>query len=80
MPVRFPCLDGGMLHQAMACGAFAERVVVDQSQIVQIPSDMAMDAASLLACGVITGVGAVVNAAGLRAGRMSSSSVRGAWG
>ncbi|RBI69078.1 zinc-binding dehydrogenase [Roseovarius sp. TE539] len=66
-PLSLP--DGGMLHQAMACGAFAERVVVDQSQIVQIPNDMAMDAASLLACGVITGVGAVVNAAGLRAGQ-----------
>ena len=53
----------------MACGAFAEKVVVDQSQIVKIPKDMPMDAASLLACGVITGVGAVVNAANLRAGQ-----------
>lgn len=61
--------DGGKLHQAMACGAFAEKVVVDQSQIVKIPEDMAMDTASLLSCGVITGVGAVVNAAGLRAGQ-----------
>ena len=61
--------DGGKLHQAMASGAFAEKVVVDQSQIVKIPTDMPMDAASLLACGVITGVGAVVNAADLRAGQ-----------
>lgn len=61
--------DGGKLHQAMACGAFAEQVVVDQSQVVAIPADMAMDTASLLSCGVITGVGAVVNAAGLRAGQ-----------
>ena len=61
--------DGGKLHQAMASGAFAEKVVVDQSQVVEIPSDMPMDAASLLSCGVITGVGAVVNAAGLRAGQ-----------
>ena len=60
---------GGKLHQAMACGAFAEKVVVDQSQIVTIPDDMPMDTASLLSCGVITGVGAVVNAAGLRAGQ-----------
>lgn len=60
---------GGKLHQAMACGAFAERVVVDQSQLVKIPDDMAMDTASLLSCGVITGVGAVVNSAGLRAGQ-----------
>jgi Zn-dependent alcohol dehydrogenase len=61
--------DGGVLHQAMACGAFAEAVVVDQSQVVKIPDDMAKDVASLLSCGVITGVGAVVNAAGLRAGQ-----------
>ena len=66
-PLSMP--NGGKLHQAMACGAFAERVVVDQSQVVRIPGDMAMDAASLLACGVITGVGAVVHAAGLRAGQ-----------
>lgn len=61
--------DGGKLHQAMACGAFAEKVVVDQSQVVAIPADMAKDAASLISCGVITGVGAVVNAAQLRAGQ-----------
>ncbi|MCV2894561.1 Zn-dependent alcohol dehydrogenase [Lentibacter sp. XHP0401] len=60
---------GGKLHQAMACGAFAEKVVVDQSQIVTIPDDMPKDAASLISCGVITGVGSVVNAAQLRAGQ-----------
>ncbi len=61
--------DGGKLHQAMACGAFAEKVVVSQTQVVKLPQDMPLDAASLLACGVITGVGAVVNAAQLRAGQ-----------
>jgi len=61
--------DGGKLHQAMACGAFAEKVVVLHSQAVKIPPGIAMDAASLLACGVITGIGAVVNAARLRAGQ-----------
>ena len=61
--------EGGKLHQAMACGAFAEKVVVHHSQVVKLPGDMSMEAASLLACGVITGVGAVVNAAGLRAGQ-----------
>ncbi|MEM9871579.1 MAG: Zn-dependent alcohol dehydrogenase [Pseudomonadota bacterium] len=66
-PIR--TADGGRLTQAMACGAFAERVVVDQSQVVRIPGEMPKDAASLIACGVITGVGAVVNAAGLRAGQ-----------
>ncbi len=60
---------GGKLHQAMATGAFAEKVVVDQNQVVRISADIPKDAASLIACGVITGVGAVVNAAGLRAGQ-----------
>lgn len=57
------------LHQAMACGAFAEKVVVDQRQLVKIPDTIAKDAASLISCGVITGVGAVVNAAALRPGQ-----------
>ncbi|MCF6445596.1 Zn-dependent alcohol dehydrogenase [Nereida sp. MMG025] len=62
-------VDGGTLHQAMACGAFAQSVVVDQSQIVKMHTAMPAEAAALLSCGVITGVGAVVNAAGLRAGQ-----------
>jgi Zn-dependent alcohol dehydrogenase len=61
--------DGSKLHQAMSTGGFAEKVVVDQSQVVRISPDIPKDAASLIACGVITGVGAVVNAAGLRAGQ-----------
>ncbi|WP_424832755.1 Zn-dependent alcohol dehydrogenase [Ruegeria sp.] len=61
--------DGGPLEQSMACGAFAEKVVVSHRQIVKIPQDMPKDVASLLSCGVITGVGAAVNAAGLRAGQ-----------
>ncbi|MGR3500709.1 zinc-binding dehydrogenase [Pseudaestuariivita sp.] len=59
---------GETIVQAMNCGAFAEKVVVEQSQVVRLPEGIDMPAASLLACGVITGVGAVVNAASLRAG------------
>ena len=60
---------GGKLHQAMACGGFAEKVVVAQNQVVRISPDISKEAACLVACGVITGVGAVVNAAILRAGQ-----------
>ena len=42
-------------------GGFAEYVVVDESQVVVIPEEMPIDRAALLACGVITGFGAVVN-------------------
>ncbi|MCF6233128.1 MAG: Zn-dependent alcohol dehydrogenase [Rhodobacteraceae bacterium] len=66
-PIR--TADGGPLEQSLACGAFAEKVVVDQSQIVKIPDSISKDVACLLSCGVITGVGAVVNTAGLRAGQ-----------
>jgi S-(hydroxymethyl)glutathione dehydrogenase/alcohol dehydrogenase len=61
-------LDGTPVAQAMYCGAFAEKVVVDQSQVVVMPDDMPPEAVSLLACGVITGIGAVVNAGRLRSG------------
>ena len=66
-PLSLP--DGGELFAAMNCGAFAEKVVVDQSQVARVPEDMPSDIASLLSCGVITGIGAVVNAAGLRPGQ-----------
>ncbi len=66
-PLTMP--DGSPLNQAMASGAFAEKVVVDESQVVKISADIPKESAALIACGVITGVGAVVNAAGLRAGQ-----------
>ncbi|NND42272.1 MAG: Zn-dependent alcohol dehydrogenase [Silicimonas sp.] len=68
-PAPLSLSDGSPLLAAMNCGAFAEKVVVDQSQIAKVPDDMPADVASLLSCGVITGVGAVVNAAGLRPGQ-----------
>ena len=62
-------LDGTPAWQAVFTGAFAEKVVVDESQIVKIPHDMPKEAAALVSCGVITGVGAAVNTAGIRAGQ-----------
>lgn len=55
--------DGSPLHQGLRTAAFAERVVVDASQVVGIEPDLPFEAAALLACGVITGVGAVTNTA-----------------
>ena len=70
--------DGRPIHQGVRTGAFAERVTVDASQVVPIPHDVPLDAASLLACGVVTGVGAVVNTAKVEPG--SSVVVYGAGG
>lgn len=60
--------SGQSLHQGLDTGAFAEYVVVDQSQVAPIPDGMPLDRAALLGCGVITGVGAVFNTARLRPG------------
>ncbi len=61
--------DGTAAEKAMNCGAFAEAAVVHQSQIAPLPDDMASDVACLLACGVITGMGAVINTAAVRPGQ-----------
>lgn len=52
----------------MDTGAFAEAVTVHASQVAPVPEEMPMEAACLLSCGVVTGVGAAVNAARVRVG------------
>jgi S-(hydroxymethyl)glutathione dehydrogenase/alcohol dehydrogenase len=54
---------GASIAQGMRTGAFAEQVVVHASQVVPIDTDIPATSAALLACGVITGVGAVLNTA-----------------
>lgn len=71
-------LDGRQIRQGLRTGAFAECVTVDASQVVPIADDVPMESASLLACGVLTGVGAVVNAA--RVSAASSVAVVGTGG
>ena len=65
-PLR--ALDGTPIPQGLRTAAFAEKVVVDASQVVVDPADLPLDSAALLACGVITGFGAVVNTARLEPG------------
>ena len=69
---------GQPLNAGIRVAGFAEAVVVDQSQLVPIPDEVGLDRACLLACGVITGVGAVLNTAALVPG--SSAVVIGAGG
>lgn len=60
--------DGTAVFQGIKTGAFAEFAVVHQSQLVGLPEALPFDVACLLACGVITGVGAVVNTARVEVG------------
>ncbi|MCA6094751.1 Zn-dependent alcohol dehydrogenase [Streptomyces sp. SCA3-4] len=54
---------GEKLFHFASCSAFAERTVVKAVQAVRIPRDVPLIPAALLGCGVLTGVGAVLNRA-----------------
>ncbi len=60
--------SGETVVQAMRTGAFAEEVVVGASQVCPVSREIPADRAALLACGVLTGVGAVTNTAKVPAG------------
>ncbi|MGW0822201.1 Zn-dependent alcohol dehydrogenase [Streptomyces sp. NPDC002845] len=51
------------LYQFASNSAFAERTVVKAVQAVRIPKDIPLPSAALIGCGVLTGVGAVLNRA-----------------
>lgn len=69
---------GEPVFQFAANSAFAERTLVKAVQAVKIPKDVPLTSAALIGCGVVTGVGAVLNRA--RVGRGDSVLVIGAGG
>jgi Zn-dependent alcohol dehydrogenase len=60
--------DGKPIYHHMGCSAFAEAAVVSRHSLVKVVPDLALDEAALFGCAVLTGVGAVVNTAQVRAG------------
>lgn len=70
--------EGQPLVQGLKTAAFAEHVVVHESQLVTTPMGFGHERAALLACGVLTGYGAVTNTADVPAG--ASVAVIGAGG
>ena len=59
---------GESIVHGLGTAAFAEYTIVDQSQLVPVPQGMPLESAALLACGVITGLGAVVRRAEVKPG------------
>lgn len=53
--------DGAPCSQVLRCGTFATHTVVHAKAAIKMPSAMPLDRACLIACGVITGVGAALN-------------------
>jgi S-(hydroxymethyl)glutathione dehydrogenase/alcohol dehydrogenase len=59
---------GKYVYQLAEIGGFAEETVVHQNSVVKVPKEVPPDAAALLGCGVLTGVGAAINGAKVRPG------------
>jgi S-(hydroxymethyl)glutathione dehydrogenase / alcohol dehydrogenase len=59
---------GEVLHQAFQLSVFAEQMVVHEHAVVKINKEIPLDRAALVGCGVMTGVGAVFNAAKVEPG------------
>lgn len=62
-------LDGQPIDHHIGVSAFAEQAVVSEASCVRIDPDIPLEQAALLGCAVLTGVGAVLNSGGLRAGQ-----------
>jgi alcohol dehydrogenase len=60
--------DGSQVYHHMGCSAFAEYAVVSRYSAVKVDSSLPLEEAALFGCAVLTGVGAVVNTAQVRAG------------
>lgn len=61
-------LDGKEIKHFAGVSSFSEYSVIPEKALLKIPKDFPLDKASLLGCGVITGVGAVFNRARVKPG------------
>lgn len=60
--------DGQPVNHHLGVSAFASHAVVDRRSAVKVDADIPAEIAALFGCAVLTGVGAVLNSASLRAG------------
>ncbi|GAA3242853.1 Zn-dependent alcohol dehydrogenase [Dactylosporangium siamense] len=60
--------DGAAVYAGLGTGAFATETVVGANACIPVPADIPLAEAALLGCAVLTGVGAILNSARVRAG------------
>jgi alcohol dehydrogenase len=60
--------NGQPIHHHLGCSVFAQYATVSRRSVVRIDRELPLDEAALFGCAVLTGVGAVVNTAQVRAG------------
>ena len=67
---RFQAEAGGQqMHHHLGCSAFADHAVVSRRSLIKIDRDVPLAHAALFGCAVLTGMGAVVNTAGVKPGQ-----------
>src|SRR6202161_53594 len=64
--------NGAPASNFAAASVFAEMTVVSEVQAVRIPTSVPLTSACLIGCGVLTGVGAVLNRAKVRPGETAA--------
>ncbi|HWX28339.1 MAG TPA: Zn-dependent alcohol dehydrogenase [Steroidobacteraceae bacterium] len=69
--VRTHDAAGQPLNVFCGCGVMAELATVHADNLVKIDKEMPLDRAALIACGVMTGVGAAINTARVEAGSVA---------
>ncbi len=69
--VRTKDLQGQPLNIFSGCGVMAEFATLHTDNVVKIDKDIPLDRAALVSCGVMTGVGAVVNTARVAPGSVT---------
>jgi Zn-dependent alcohol dehydrogenase len=65
---RLRATDGTVLQHGLMVACFAEFAVLPAGGAIPIPPDIPLWQAALLGCGVVSGIGAVTRAAGVRIG------------
>jgi len=65
---RLTAEDGSNITQVYGIAGFAEEVLIHQNQLAKIPDEMPYNKACILGCGTVTGAGAIINTAKVRAG------------
>ena len=61
--------DGKQVHHHLGVSAFSEYAVVSEHSVIPVGRDVPIEKLALLGCAVLTGIGAVVNTAQVKAGR-----------
>lgn len=59
--------NGTPVAQGMALGGFAQQALIHEHQLAVVPDEIPWAQAALLGCGVVTGAGAVLNSANVKA-------------